>query len=259
MSYSKTKYVTTIDMSPSKKEFDKVMGMLLQEGFSENGNAKAVMEHCIPNFKCGEFVTHYADGMLIGFTSWRRVLSLKKKMRTAVIEYKWIHPSFRKVGLGQSFAKLLNKEFRKRRVCHIVVEPVTDGGRAMARKLGYLPYKESMYDGNQSHYYSFLKDGRKPIEQPLKSGYSILITYRYKHSGHGEYYSMCYSLDENLNKMPIIAIVSGDADVQLFKDGKEIGGNKVKRFFKDDIEFQYYGLLYLSTPLSKFLIEHGIE
>lgn len=259
MSNSELKYIATIDMNPSEEVFNKLMEMLLEEGFSEGGNAKVVMEHCIPNFKRREFVAHYANEELVGFTTWRRVVSQKKKMRTAVIEYKWIRLSFRKAGLGEAYAKLLNKEFRKRRICHLVVEPVTDGGRAMARKLGYLPYKDSMYDANQSYFYSFIKNGRKPIEQPLESGYSILITYKYKHTGHGERYSVCFSLDENLNKIPIIAIVSGDADAQLFKDGKEVKRNVVKRFFNDDAEYQYYGLLYVSTPLSQFIEEHGVR
>lgn len=190
----------------------------------------------------------YAGDEPIGFTTWRG------EQQWAIVDYKWLHPDYRRKGLGRLFARLVYHEFLERNIFYILAEPASSEGHGMSHSLGFKLLSDTDYKFDTKLYYKFLRSNRQRI-QLSDSGYELLIW----HDGNNLIEAaQIYRIDDTMASNPIISIVDSDAHVELRKEGIAIKKGVCKRFFSES-EFQCYGLLYFNVNLSDWLKEIKIK
>lgn len=240
-----------VELKPSKEIFDYLIGELDKYKFAHNILQPHDRERIVESFFKNGFAVLLDDEKPIGFTVWKRYLN------SAEIMYKWIMPSYRGKHIGKEFGRIFNRCLLRKRIYNLVVQPATDYGHGMAASFGYKEIKDTPYRGSRSYWYLFNKKGRKPLPDADKKGYVLKLWENEYSKYKGDDPLECYRLDEKLNRTPILTVTDSDAPVQLVKDGVVIKETRVKYFFSEK-EFQYFGLLYISTPLPKFLEIHNL-
>lgn len=234
--------VFRINFNPNTSDFNKLISLLDKHGFSDNITQPHDRKRICDSFGNNRFVVMYADGEPIGFTTWRG------EMQWAIVDYKWLHPKFRKQGLGRLFAKLVYQEFLKQNIFYVLVEPATPDGLGMSDSIGFQALCDTDYGYYTKLFYKFLRPNRPQIQQS-DAGYELFIWHDWNNQKEA---AQIYRIDDTMESNPIISIVNSDAYVEFRKDGETMKKGVCKRFFTD-WEFQCYGLLYFNTNLSDWL------
>lgn len=237
----------TIDFVAQKKDYEILVKSLREIGFCNGIIQPHDYERICKSYDENKFIVLYYNHIPIGFTTWRG------ELQWAIVDYKWILPEYRGVGIGRKFSELIYDEFRRRVIYFILAQPATDNGWGMSRSFGFKPHNESDYRYSTNYQYLFLRPNRK-FSQERNNGYELLIWHNYNYLAEP---AQVYKLDETLTVNPIISIVDYDAHVELRKDGEVIRRNVAKRFFKES-ELQGYGLLYFNTNLSDYRKEYNL-
>lgn len=235
-----------IVFNPEKEDFDILIKSLKDNGFHNGNVLEFQISQITKSFEESKFIVLYYNDMAIGFTTWDVAL------QCVYIEYKWIIPKYRGVGFGRKFSELIYEEFKNNSYIYIVTEPATKSGHGMAEAFGFKPLCATDYAYDPKLYYLFLYKGR-PQTNISNSGYELLIWSDYNKNNEP---SQIYKIDNSMDKNPIITIVNGDGQLELRNNGKVLKKDKCKYFFNDS-EFQYYGLLYFRTNLFDLLKRLG--
>ena len=120
-----------VDFRPSKEAFDFLIKALDKYKFAHDPLQLHDKARMMKSFDKNCFAVLLEDEKPIGFSTWQRYRNV------AEIQYKWLLPSYRGMGVGKKFGLMFNKGLLQRRIYLLVVEPATDYGNGMARTLEY--------------------------------------------------------------------------------------------------------------------------
>lgn len=229
-----------LNFTPSADAFQFLMDELRKEG-AENPrcglhNNINIIEHL---YAKNEFVTLIEDNSEIGFCT---VSVLSKYV--AHIDFIWILPSKRKLGLGIEFQNLINQKLKMDGVKILEIDSVSEGGQALADKIGFLlldntPYKFTGFSYSPQSRYLFLDRYRKPTALTDEGTYLMLMR-----APRVEEFD-CYKLNSGIRSLPILAVVNREANVRVIENGKCVFEGLIKRVFEDNIQSGKY--LYLAS------------
>lgn len=240
-----------VDFKPSKEVFEILIKALDKYKFAHGTLQLHDKARITKSFDKSCFAVLFEDEIPIGFSTWQRYGNV------AEIQYKWLLPSYRGKGIGKKFGLMFNKGLLHRKIYLLVAEPATDYGNGMARTLEYRRLDEAPYRFQTKFWYRFNKEGRKPLESSKGEGYELRLWKNERDQYYGNEPIECYSLDERLDRKPILTMSDTDTTFQLVKDNKVIKQDRMKYFFTEK-ELQDFGFLYISTPLTKFLKKHDL-
>lgn len=237
-----------LDFKPSQYDFELLMNELRTEGVDSLGHGLVNnIDYLYVLYERNNFIALLSQGQLIGFATWR------KNVNTAHIDFIWIKPSDRKKGIGRAFQELLNIVLHRKRIYLLSIDAVSEEGKALASAVGFRNLCESDYSYyhhslTEAHKYLIIKDGRSANATPSGIGTELIIWPSFDRTARP---SQCFTLDDNLKKNPILAIVNRDASMVIRINGNTMKKETIKYFFKEDKELQNGYFLYLNNlPLA---------
>ena len=234
----------SLDFKPSQYDFELLMNELRSEGVDSFGHGLVNnIDYLYALYERNNFISLLSQGQPIGFATWR------KNMNTAHIDFIWIKPSYRKKGIGRAFQELLNIALRRKRIYLLSIDAVSEDGKALASAVGfrnlcdsdYSRYHHGLQDENK---YLFIKEGRYAYSTPSGIGTELIIWSSFNTNDQP---SLCFTLDDNLKRNPILAIVNRDASMEIRINGHTLKQETIKYFFKEDKELQNGYFLYLNN------------
>ena len=238
----------SLDLNPSQYDFELLMNELRAEGVDNRGRGLVNNIHIIYDlYENNAFISLLSQSQPIGFATWKR------NKNTAHIDFIWIKPSNRKKGIGRVFQELLNTALRRKRIYLLSINAVSKDGQALSNAVGFKNLCDSDYshflpDLQEDHKYLFIKEGRCAYTTPSCIGTELII---WPSFNTNDTPSQCFTIDDNLKKNPILAIVNRDASMEIRINGNTVKKGTIKNFFEKDKELQNDYFLYLNNlPLA---------
>lgn len=238
----------SLNFKPSQYDFELLMKELRAEGVDNLGHGLVNnIDYIYALYERNAFISLLSQGQPIGFATWR------KDMNTAHIDFIWIKPSNRKKGIGRAFQELLNTALRRKRIYLLSINAVSEDGQALANAVGFKnlcdsDYSRYQHDLQEDSKYLFLKEGRCAYTTPSCIGTELII---WPSFNTNDTPSQCFTIDDNLKRNPVLAIVNRDASMEIRINGNTLIKETIKYFFKEDKELQNGYFLYLNNlPLA---------
>lgn len=203
----------TLTISRITKEELDTISVLMQADVKDNPHENLYhnWEFICSLYKKKSLMGFFIDNKIVGFAAWTicdRVISQ---------HFIFVAKALRRQGFGIAFQVLLNHYFRKHGNKFIVIEPVSDGGRSLAKDAKFKPL-ENIYSSDDTHQYLPLYKGRES-KMYDGEGLELLI---WKGECNYKDHQICYSLEGSLKSKPISAEMCHFKYAEVRRNGETI-------------------------------------
>lgn len=213
----------SINYNPTADEL-KVIDRLIRKEPSWLDNWRREMRE----YEQGTIFTLLCDGKPIGFRS--------QYYDDAVVYFSvfWIDKPYRRKGLGITYLNMLLEHFSEDGYIAVVAHPVTNDGKGLCKKAGFVPRHVQYNRFDSEYYYLPVPPYTLPeIRSELTDNY-LMASFQYEDNIQPFY----ISLDRDFTAHPAVYDIPYDYEVEICLNGKKTNTGVIK-YLSEDIHLNY--------------------